>query len=702
MFDSLWRHVKPRQLTKSLGHSVLPLLTLSVLVPVTGGVGGPPPLSSHVSTCPQVYALGAAGSAERDGVKASEHQGVGPEVDSMWARINSDLHSRGIDSNLWADPYPADDVTVLLASKEELGALATTAVLGGPAFVEAARLWADDDLDAYMSSIAQGAALFDKKVREISGSCPSTAIIAVGYSQGAMAIHSGELTLGSASLNQISATVLLGDGFKLGDSKAQTFGTGTSGEGVATWFYRTVKQDSKNHDVARPATTAEVCDTSDIVCDFSLVDLVRPSSIQVHLDYKTSAKVQLLDSVSDWAASLVRLSPSATTAVQVGAGTEGGCALILGGTVDCWGGDTTGELADGTDGFNDDPVPEPVEGLSGVTQISVGQFSGCVVTSGGTVQCWGYNGYGELGDGITTGDGTFCDGNPGQCQDSPVKVSGLVDATQVSANGDMACALLKGGTVHCWGDNSYGELGDGSTKGNGGSSCDIGPDTCQDTPAAVKDLTGVTQISVGGQSACALLADGSVECWGANVADSLGIGNKNFSDVPVAIKQLSGVKEIADGQVSICALLKVGTVDCWGDNSSGELGIGSTDDASTPSQVDDITNATQIATGFASACAVLAAGTIDCWGSDANGQLGDGSVGGQQNTPIGVVDLPAPAVNIATASSQDALTCALVSGGALECWGANGFDLGNGYSNPCTSDSESTCVPAPVALVRRG
>ena len=127
--------------------------------------------------------------------------------------------------------------------------------------------------------------------------------------------------------------------------------------------------------------------------------------------------------------------------------------------------------------------------------LSAGESHTCGLLPNGTVECWGSNGAGQLGDG-TDND-----------SDTPVAVSGLAGATAVSAGGAHSCALLTGGTVECWGDNTWGQLGNGTSNGFF-------------SPIPVPELTGVTQIVAGYEDTCALIVGGAVECWGAN-ANSL-------------------------------------------------------------------------------------------------------------------------------------------------------------------------------------
>jgi len=165
-------------------------------------------------------------------------------------------------------------------------------------------------------------------------------------------------------------------------------------------------------------------------------------------------------------------------------------------------------------------TPVAVTGLSGATVISVGEDSVCALLSGSTIECWGDNEYGQLGNGTTTT-------NACECSTTPVAVSGLSGATAISAGYESSCALLSGGTVECWGDNNVGQLGNGTTTTTG---C-----YCSTTPVAVSGLSGATTISAGYDAACALLSGGTVECWGYNDEGQLGNGTTTNSPTPVAV-----------------------------------------------------------------------------------------------------------------------------------------------------------------------
>jgi len=208
----------------------------------------------------------------------------------------------------------------------------------------------------------------------------------------------------------------------------------------------------------------------------------------------------------------------------ISAGAVSTCALISGG-VDCWGDNSVGELGNGTGSDSFTPVavvgPSGVGTLTGVTAISAGYNDTCALISGGTVDCWGYNVAGELGDGTTT------------VSSIPVAVIGLsgvgtlTGVTAISGGDYDTCALISGGTVDCWGSNGWGQLGDGTTTDSLTPVAVVGP-------SEVGSLSGVTAISAGQDDTCALIS-GGVDCWGDNYWGQLGNGTTTDSTVPVTV-----------------------------------------------------------------------------------------------------------------------------------------------------------------------
>ncbi len=346
-------------------------------------------------------------------------------------------------------------------------------------------------------------------------------------------------------------------------------------------------------------------------------------------------------------------------AIAIAAGGAHACALLSTRTVECWGLNFSGQLGDGT--TTDSPVPIAVAGPDGVMSITTGYDDTCALLTDGTVECWGLNENGQLGDGTTIDSAV------------PIAVRGVTNAIAFAGGDDFACALIAGGTVRCWGDGSAGELGNGVM-------------TASPTPVAVSHLTGATAIAQGSTAsqACALLSGGSARCWGLNAFGDLGSGlAASASATPVAVSNLTGAIELASGSEHVCALLAGGGASCWGDNEWGQLGdgiSGEQSDTSAPVAVIGLTGAVQLAAGLLHTCARLATGGVQCWGLNESGQLGDGMSGesNDTSTPVDVLG-----VRRATSISAGAYyACALLESGQVACWGDNQYgELGDGTTN---------------------
>ena len=328
------------------------------------------------------------------------------------------------------------------------------------------------------------------------------------------------------------------------------------------------------------------------------------------------------------------------------------CMIVGGDRVRCWGNNSFGQLGDGT--TSNRTTPTPVSGSSGVVdltevvQIAAGANHTCVLIADGTARCWGNNSFGQLGDGTTTQRLT------------PTTVPGLTGVVQITAGGSHACALLDDGTARCWGNNDFGQLGDGTT-------------TQRLIPTTVPGLSGVVQITAGESHACALLADGTARCWGANGDGQLGDGTTSNRTSPTVVPGLAGAIALGSGGRHSCALIAGGTARCWGLNSVGQLGDGTTSNRTSPTAVVGLSGAVQIAVGAGHTCALLPNGTARCWGFNSNGQLGD-STTTDRALPVTVPGF-AGAVQIAASTTVvlDGMhTCAVLAGGTVRCWGANG------------------------------
>jgi hypothetical protein len=390
------------------------------------------------------------------------------------------------------------------------------------------------------------------------------------------------------------------------------------------------------------------------------------------------------------AADAAAASPEAVLGglVQVQAGYNLSCGRTGAGQVRCWGDNNDGELGNGNTDPHDLAVPvRAVSGpgpLTGVTQIAVGDDHACALLTNKQVRCWGDNDYGELGNGDSPTD---------RSRPVPVRnasgTANLQNVRAISAESDGACALLTTDQVRCWGEDDYGQLG------NGGGSAD------SDLPVVVRNvadtgpLTNVRSIEMGYDNNCALLNNGQGRCWGYNAEGELGNDAGDDSDVPVAVRavsgpgNLTGITQIAIGGYQGCARLANGQARCWGQNDDGELGVGHLDDRDRPVVVKNasgtgpLQNVRAITGGYNHVCALITNGQARCWGIDDEGQTGDGG-------PLAGPDhkLPRPVVNVSGAGNLTGIvqlhanqnhTCALLNTGQARCWGTgDSGQLGDG------------------------
>jgi len=345
------------------------------------------------------------------------------------------------------------------------------------------------------------------------------------------------------------------------------------------------------------------------------------------------------------------------------AGYAHNCLVTTKGKLQCWGYNVSGQVGDGT--TTNVLAPVTVSGLSkGTKAVAPGYYHTCALTTKGKAKCWGYNGYGALGNNTTANSLV------------PVTVYGLSKGVKaISASYLHTCALTTKGKVLCWGDNTYGQLGDNTT-------------TNSLKPVTVYGLSkGVKAISAGYLHTCALTTKGKVLCWGNNGSGQLGDNTTTNSLKPVTVYGLSkGVKAISAGYTTTCATTTKGKAKCWGDNTYGQLGNGTTTSSPKPVTVSGLSKGVKATKpGVLHTCALTTKGKVLCWGNNAYGELGDNSTT-NSTTPVAVYNL-----DKSTKVSLGYIhTCALTAKKAIKCWGNNSVgQLG---------DNTTTGSPMPVKV----
>lgn len=291
------------------------------------------------------------------------------------------------------------------------------------------------------------------------------------------------------------------------------------------------------------------------------------------------------------------------------------------------------------------------EPLPPINAIAAGTMHTCALR-GGRVFCWGDNTNGQLGVPMI------------RRALSPVEVPGIRDAVEIAADGNASCVRHIDGAVSCWGQSISGQLGPAVPTG-----------TAHVGPTRVTGVRDATAISVGSGYSCAILAGGTVSCWGSNRNYQLGNGTgggEMQSPTPVRVTGLDHVVHLAAGQFS-CAVRDDGKVLCWGLNFVGET-ASATAPTPTPFEVPGVSNAVHAGVGSGFGCAVTQGGQVLCWGDNRLGQLGD------RPRELRMAPAPVPgitdAVRVAVGWTN---TCALRRNGTVQCWGQSDHgELGAG------------------------
>ncbi|HEX4334667.1 MAG TPA: Ig-like domain-containing protein [Polyangiaceae bacterium] len=346
-------------------------------------------------------------------------------------------------------------------------------------------------------------------------------------------------------------------------------------------------------------------------------------------------------------------------------GGDFGCAIASGGVV-CWGEGSAGQLGNG--GTLDSLVPVPVTNASGgATSVVCGAYHACAIVNGAAV-CWGHNSDGQIGD------GTLTSRTVGQ------SVSGLTSGVVQLSSGDFTtCATLSTGAVKCWGDNYFGQIGDGTT-------------TSRTAPVAVSGISGATMVATGRADSCAIVS-GALKCWGDGSYGGLGNGANTSSLTAVAVSGMSSGVTWATVGIGWSCAVQSGAAKCWGYNPGGELGNGTIDtsgmndhDSNVPVSVSGLSSGVQnMSASEFTTCAVTSSGAASCWGLGDDGELGDGfdysnspTSPHLSTTPVAVSGHGSGTLFVAAPAALPGATCDL-NNAHFYCWGDNSQkQLGNG------------------------
>ena len=392
--------------------------------------------------------------------------------------------------------------------------------------------------------------------------------------------------------------------------------------------------------------------------------------------------------------------------VAITAGEFHTCALTDAGAVRCWGQGGRGQLGEDPNPYSsnsaqidDSTFAVDVHNLSGsATAVTAGGFHTCAAISGASMQCWGYNFYGQLGSSAPSSL-------------VPVQVSAVTGAKVVTAGTNFACALIDTkiavvpvptaaptGRPFCWGDNSTGQLGTSQSVAK--ASIRI----------AVDGFGTASALDAGNGHACALPASSQTPmCWGLNDVGQVGDGTTTSPRTPVAVTGLTTASTVSAGGAlgppergHSCAVRADTKVVCWGRDTRGQLGNGAFDDHDAspvvvqydtdpdPNNVSlgDLTGLTSVVTGGFHSCALASDATVWCWGYDASGQLGDGATATRnyaahvQVNPDPDPDADNPLTGVVSLTAGAGDTCAVMTNGSLKCWGDNGHgQLGDGSTS---------------------
>ena len=327
------------------------------------------------------------------------------------------------------------------------------------------------------------------------------------------------------------------------------------------------------------------------------------------------------------------------------------CGIDTTGKAWCWGWDYYGELGDGNDGQGDEYAPVAVAGSLSFTALTAGSSHTCGIDTTGKAWCWGYDASGQVGD-----------GNDDQANEYvPVAVASSLTFTQLTAGFDHTCGIDSTGKAWCWGYDASGQVGDG----NDGQADEY-------SPVAVASSLTFTQLTAGGYHTCGIDTAGAAYCWGRDFYGQVGDGDDGQADefTPLAVADNHTFTQLTAGGYHTCGIDTSGKAWCWGYDGAGQVGDGDDGQASkfAPVAVADNHIFATVTAGGSHTCGIDTTGKAWCWGYDTNGQVGDGDDGqASKFAPVAV----AGSLTFTHLTAGMNHTCGIHTAGKARCWGSD-------------------------------
>jgi alpha-tubulin suppressor-like RCC1 family protein len=345
--------------------------------------------------------------------------------------------------------------------------------------------------------------------------------------------------------------------------------------------------------------------------------------------------------------------------IQIATGDNHTCGITLNNDLKCWGKNTYGQLGDGTN--TNRLVPTLIDSGVKYSFVSLGNNHTCGITTlaqGQILKCWGRNSTFELGLGVDPPNNST---DPiGAFENLPQIVDTGISYLWVATSNRTTCGITTSNKLKCWGDNNYGQIGDGTT-------------TDKSSPVPIDTNTDYIRVSLGsakyGTTGCGITTTGILKCWGASFTGALGVvldRTSTSESLPKVVDANESYMRVDVGEHHTCGITQNNVLKCWGTNTYGQLGI--LPSIIIPTAVNNNLYS-KIATGRKHTCAITTSGVMQCMGDNYYGQLGNQNSSDDLKTPV-AADSSETYSKVAV---TDYSTCGITNLGVLKCWGRNNY-----------------------------